>query len=471
MVIRVELREVLRATRRSWWIVVTVTGLAVGAVGLLTMLAVPQYATSVTFFVTTPGQGLSDAYQGGLFSQQRVTSYANLLAGDRLARSIASEPSLGLTPRQVQERITARVVPDTVLLEATVTDASKARSRQLAMALSSDFRRLIEVLEKPPGKATATVRVDVVAGPTLEETPVSPKPARNLGSAALLGLLVGVGGAVLREKLDSTVRSADQLREVTGAPTLAVIPFDATAAEAPLVIGAASGARAESLRHLRTNLQFVDVDRPVRTLVVTSPIPSEGKSTTAVNTAITFAQADKRVLLIDADLRRPKVAEFLGFEGALGLSNVLAGQVGVADVRQRWGRHQLWVLASGSVPPNPSELLGSQAMAHLLAHQRDLYDLVVIDTPPLVPVTDAAVLAAMADGAVVVTRSGKTSAAQIVTGLGRLHAIDARVLGCVLNMQPVKGDEGYYAYYGQQPDGRHRTRRRDVDAGLVRAGR
>jgi capsular exopolysaccharide synthesis family protein len=462
----VELREVLSATRRGWWIVATVTGLVVGLVGVLTMLAVPQYATSVTFFVTTPSQGLSDAYQGGLFSQQRVTSYANLLAGDRLAQSVAADPSFGLTPRQVQERIEARVVPDTVLLEATVTDASKTRSRELAAALASRFRSLIAVIETPPGQVTATVRVDVVAGPTLEETPVSPKPGRNLTVATLLGLLLGVGLAVLRDKLDSTVKSSDQLREVTDAPTLAVVPFDAAAAKAPLVTGAATCSRGESLRHLRTNLQFVDVDQPARTLVVTSAIPGEGKSTTAVNIAITFAEADQRVLLVDADLRRPKVAEYLDLEGAVGLSNVLAGQVEVADVVQRWGRHQLSVLASGSVPPNPSELLGSKAMAQLIAQQRELYDLVVFDTPPLVPVTDAAVLAAMTDGAVVVARSGKTPAAPIRTGLARLRSVDARVLGCVLNMQPTKADEGYYAYYGQQHDGKHRNKRRDAD--LVR---
>jgi capsular exopolysaccharide synthesis family protein len=458
----------LRAIRRSWWVVALITGLAAGTMGLLTILAVPQYATSVTFFVTTPSQGLSDAYQGGLFSAQRVTSYATLLEGDRLAQAIAADASLGLSPRQVQERITARVVPDTVLLEATVTDSSKARSKALAEALAADFRTLVQVLETPPGQSTATVKVDVVAGPTPDDTPVSPKPVRNLGLATLLGLLLGAGAAVLREKLDSTVKSAEELRDATDAPTLAVVPFDAKAADAPLLTEAASCSRSESLRHLRTNLQFADVDGPVRTLVVTSAVPGEGKSTTAVNTAITFAQADKRVLLIDADLRRPKVAEYLDLEGAVGLSNVLAGQVALEDVVQHWGRHQLFVLPSGSVPPNPSELLGSRAMAHLLAQQREHYDLIVIDTPPLVPVTDAAVLTAMADGAVMVARSGKTSTAQIRTGLARLRAVDARVLGCVLNMQATKASDGYYAYYGQQHDGKHRTRPRDA-ADLVRA--
>ena len=457
------------ATRRNWWLVAIITGLALGTVGLLTILATPQYATSVTFFVTTPGQGLSSAYQGGLFSEQRAKSYANLLVGDRLARSIAAEPSFGLSPQQVQERITVHVVPDTVLLEATVTDASKARSQELANALAVRFVSLVEVLETPPGQQAANIKVDIVAGPTLEETPVSPRPARNLGLAALLGLFAGVGAAVLRETLDSTVRSSDQLHEATDSPTLAVVPFDANTAKAPLLTEAAYCSRSESLRHLRTSLQFVNVDGPARALVITSAVPNEGKSITAANTAIAFAQADKRVLLVDADLRRPKIAEYLDLEGAVGLSNVLAGQVGFADVAQRWGRHELWVLASGSIPPNPSELLGSKAMAQLLAQQLEDFDIIVIDTPPLVPVTDAAVLAAIADGAVLVTRSGKTPTAQIKTALARLRAVDARVLGCVLNMQPTKAEEGYYSYYGQQNDRKNRTKPRDAGVGLVRA--
>jgi capsular exopolysaccharide synthesis family protein len=270
--------------------------------------------------------------------------------------------------------------------------------------------------------------------------------------AALLGLLIGAGAAVLREVLDVTVKTAEALREVAGAPVLAVVPFDATAKQAPLVVAMDShSARAEALRHLRTNLRFVDVDHPVKVLVITSAVPNEGKSTTAVNLAIAFAEAGSRVLLIEADLRRPRVAGYLGLEGAVGLSNVLAGQVRIDDVVQQWGSHGLRVLSSGFVPPNPSELLGSRNMATLLTQLRDEYDIIIMDTPPLLPVTDAAVVAANADGAVLVTRCGKTSQARIRMALASLRAVDSRVLGCVLNMQPSKGDAGYY-YYAYRPE-------------------
>jgi capsular exopolysaccharide synthesis family protein len=423
---------------------------ALGIAGASVALSTPQYATSVTFFVTTPSQGVTDSYQGGLFSQQRVKSYADLLVGDRLARAVVGDPDIGLTSAEVQSRVTARAVPDTVLLEATVVDSDSARSERIAKSLATHFATLIQQLETSQADAKPTVKVDVVAGPSLNPNPVSPRPVRSLAVAALLGLLLGVAGAILREMLDVTIKAVETLRVVTGAPVLAVVPYDSNAKQTPLVMsGNPHSARAEAFRHLRTNLQFVDVDHPVKTIVITSSVPDEGKSTTAVNLAMAFAELGRRVVLIEADLRRPRVAQYLGLEGAIGLSNVLAGQVAVADVLQTWGHDGLHVLPSGFVPPNPSELLGSRNMAALLVHLRTQFDVILIDTPPLLPVTDAAVVATNADGAVLVTRSGKTAQPRVRTALASLRAVDSRVLGCVLNMQPSKGDVDYYygSYY------------------------
>lgn len=449
-----DLRDCLRATRRRWWLVLTAVVVALGIAGATVALAVPQYATSVTFFVTTPSQGVTDSYQGGLFSQQRVKSYADLLVGDRLARAVAGDPGIGLTAAQIQGRVTARAIPDTVLLEASVLDSDPARSERVAKSLANHFVILVETLETPLAAAKPAVKVDVVAGPLLNPVPVSPRPTRSLVLAGLLGLLVGVAAAILREMLDVTIKNAETLRTVAGAPVLAVVPFDGDAKAKPLVMaGNPHSPRAEAFRHLRTNLQFVDVDRPVKAIVITSSVPDEGKSTTAVNLAIAFAEMGRRVLLIEADLRRPRVADYLGLEGAVGLSNVLAGQVVVDDAIQPWGEYDLHVLPSGFVPPNPSELLGSRNMAALLTRLRAEFDIILLDTPPLLPVTDAAVVATHADGAVLVARSGKTAQARVRTALASLRAVDSRVLGCVLNMQPSKGDVDYYysTYYREEP--------------------
>jgi capsular exopolysaccharide synthesis family protein len=255
---------------------------------------------------------------------------------------------------------------------------------------------------------------------------------------------------VLREALDTRIRTGEALHEHTGAPLLGTIPFDSAAKKAPLILDwTGRSKRAEAFRQLRTNLQFVDVDRRGQVLVVTSPVPAEGKSATAVNLAISFAEAGRRVLLVDADMRRPRIAEYLGLEGAVGLSNVLAGQADIEDVLQRWGRQELSVLTTGAIPPNPSELLASQNLVDLLARMRERFDTILIDTPPLLPVTDAAVAAVRADGAVLVVRAGKTSRAQVKVGLRVLGAVDSRLLGCVINMVP-RAQEGYYYYRAEQ---------------------
>ena len=215
--------------------------------------------------------------------------------------------------------------------------------------------------------------------------------------------------------LDTTIRQPQVLRTLTEVPVLGVIPFEKSAKKSPLISeGQARSIRAEAFRQLRTNLQFVDVERPVRVLVVTSSVADEGKSTTATNLAVSFSESGRQVLLIEADLRRPRVADYLGLERAVGLTNVLAGQVDIDDVLQPWGRGGLSVLPSGSIPPNPSELLGSPRMLDLLERLKTRFEIIVIDTPPLLPVTDAAVAAAHADGAVLVARYGKATRGQVI---------------------------------------------------------
>ena len=462
-----ELRDYLRAVRKRWWLVAGSIVVALGAAMLVTTLTPPKYSASVTFFVGTQTKGVSDAYQGSLFSQQRIKSYADLLTSDRLAQAIVDNDPMGRTADQVQESITANAIPDTVLLEATVTDGDRARALRLSQGLAKQFVALVQTLETPPGSDVPTVWVEVIAGPALAAKPVSPTPVRNAGLALVLGLVLGVGAAVLRETLDTSVKSAPALAELTGAAVLSTVPVDSRAKRAPLIVaGSAGSVRAEALRQLRTNLQFVNVDAPARAIAVTSAVPGEGKTTTACNLAIVFAEAGKRVVIVDADLRRPRVAEYLNVEGAVGLTNVLAGQATVDDALQQWGTSGVFVLPAGSIPPNPSELLGSRNMEALLASLRQGFDVVIVDTPPLLPVTDGAVAATIVDGTVLVFRCGKTTTAQARSAADALAAVDARVLGCVLNMVPRKSSGAYTYYdYGSRPAGGRRDRAAEPVAG------
>jgi capsular exopolysaccharide synthesis family protein len=447
-----DLRDYLRAIRKRWWLVVGAVGVAVAVAVTVTLLTPPQYAASVTFFVNAKGAGVTDAFQGGLFAQQRVKSYVDVLTSNRLAQSIVARQPVGISADVVQAEITAEVVPDTVLVRATVTDPDRARALQIAQLLAIEFPELVKTLETPPKATAPTIGVAIIAEPRLADSPVSPQPVRNVGLAIALGLIIGAGAAALRESLDTTIRSPETLTKAVNAPVLGAIPFDPKADKSPLIIeGSAQSTRAEAMRQLRTNLQFVDVDRPLKSLVVTSALPGEGKSSTAINLGIAFAESGKRVILVDADLRRPKLAEYLGLEGAVGLTNLLAGQISINDALQPWGGSGLWVLPSGYVPPNPSELLASRNMADLLAALSGGFDVIIIDTPPLLPVTDAAVMATVADGCLLVTRHAKTTVTQATNAAAALTAVGARLHGCVLNRAPHKGRSAY-TYYSYTVD-------------------
>ena len=191
-------------------------------------------------------------------------------------------------------------------------------------------------------------------------------------------------------------------------------------------------------------------------MVVTSSLPGEGKSTTTINLAIALADAGSRVALVDADLRRPSVSKYLGIEGKVGLTTVLIGRATLDDVVQPWGNGKLHVLPSGQIPPNPSELLGSKAMAQVLTQLAAKYDVVLIDTPPLLPVTDAAILARLTSGALVVVSADKLHRNQLRESLGSLETVGARILGIVLNRVARKPSDAY-TYYDYTPDGSEST--------------
>ena len=277
-------------------------------------------------------------------------------------------------------------------------------------------------------------------------SPSEPKVLRNLILGLVLGLLLGLGVALLRHVLDTKVRSEQDVRALTDSPILGVIAFDEGVPSHPLILREdPRGAPAEAIRRLRTNLQFVGVAGESRTIVVSSSVPGEGKTTAAMNLAVSLADAGSKVLLIDADLRRPSVAEYLGLEGRVGLTTVLIGKASLEDVVQPWADTTLDILPAGQVPPNPSELLGSPAMKALLSETTDSYDMVLIDSPPVLPVTDAAVLGRQVDGALIVAGMDRIHRPQLRDTLESLETAGCSVLGLVIN-KIAHREVGAYVY-------------------------
>jgi capsular exopolysaccharide synthesis family protein len=445
-----EFIKYLRLLRRHWLLIALSVILSGGVAMVVTMRQTPQYQASITMFVSAADRSTnsSTAYQASLLSQERVKSYANLLMSERVTGMLATTLGGGLSAAGLQARISAEAIPETVLLRAMVVDESPDRAKSIADALGVEFGALVQELERPPGDARPLVKVTVVDNAQTPTSPVSPRPLLNLMLGLLVGFGIGVGGSLLREDADSSVKSGGDLRHITGGAVLGTIGYDGAVSKRPVVVhGAVHTPRAEAFRFLRANLQFVDVDEPVRLVVITSAMPKEGRTLTTCDLAIALAQAGRRVIVIDADLRKPRVARYLGVDSTAGLTSVLVGHVGLDDALQQWRDLPLHVLPSGPTPPNPGELLGSHHMQRLLEDVRDRADIVLIDTPPLLPVADATVLARNCDGAVVIARHGRTQADELRSGVERLRAADVRLLGTVLNMSPAKNGLGY-SYVG-----------------------
>lgn len=423
--------------KRSWKLLVLTTVLFTAAALLLSLRMTPMYQATAQLFVSVrSSDGISGAYTGGLYVQQRIKSYVTVVDSPGVLQPVIDDLQLDLSTGDLAGMVSVQNPMGTVLLEVVADNTDPQQAQLIANATARSLASEIVRLESSQSGGKP-VRVEVIRPATTPGSPVSPRTRLNVAIGFIIGLVIGAGLALLRATFDTSVKTAEQLTEATGATLLATIPQDSSAAKNPLVMLQGSTV-AESYRTLRTNLQYVDIDNPPQSVVITSCLPLEGKSTTAANLAIALAQGGAKVLLVEADLRRPRIADYLGVAAGAGLTDVLTGKVDIADAIVGWQRNLVDFLPAGAIPPNPSELLGSRQMAELLDELRTRYDMVILDSPPLLPVTDAAILATVADGAILVTRYGKTHKDQAAEAADSVRQINARLYGAVLNFVPRK---------------------------------
>ncbi len=319
--------------------------------------------------------------------------------------------------------------------------------RQLYSTLLSNYEAVrLARLENTPN----VVQVER-ASPS--SVPIQSGPLRNVIMGALMGLLLTGTLAFTLEYLDDTLKTPQDVANVLGLPVVGYVVNEAGIEKGegtPYVSSNPRSPLAETFRTLRTNLEFASVDKPLKTILITSPGSSEGKTTVASNLAAVMAQANKRVILLEGDLRRPRVHRALGMSNQIGLSDVFRGQMDIRDVARYSKVKDLAVITSGSLPPNPAELLGSARMAQILARLVESASVVIIDSPPFL-VTDATVLSAKVDGVLLVIQPGKTHAEAAKAMLAQLNRAGAHVVGVVLNRVPRK-NANYYGYYRYEND-------------------
>lgn len=457
-----DLQDYMRILRRNWMLITicTLVGLLAGAASAV--LIRPTYTAETQLFVAIQSSGsVSELQQGNTFSQARVQSYVKTVRTPVVLQPAIDELGLDTTADQLAQRVTASADLNTVLINISVSDSSAVQSAAAAKAIASSLIAAVDKLEKPEAGGSSPVRLSIVTPAEAPTVPSAPNTKLNIALGFLAGLVGGLGLAFVRTLADTRIRGEVDVRALTDSAILGGISFDNDALKKPLLTQAAhQSPRAESFRQIRTNLQFANVAGKAKTVLVTSSVPGEGKSTTATNLAIAMAQAGNTVCLVDADLRRPMVHDYLGLERNAGLTTALVGAARIDQLLQPWGDDTLYVLASGQIPPNPSELLGSDEMKNLILGLEDVFDTVIIDAPPLLPVTDAAVLSQHVGGVVVVVGAQQTKSNELVKSLAALDMVNANLLGIVLNRLPAKGPDAYaqsYYSYAALPEEKIRS--------------
>ena len=452
-----ELNDYLRVLRAHWIGVLALTLVGLGIAAAYTVTQPKVYAANANGFVTT-GQARDAALASvnDSLAKSRATSYVDIATSRAVASQVIEDLGLEASPASLIADISVVQPPDTVLLKITAESSTPRDAQRLANAWVSALSAQVDEVENPQHRAgSGAPHVVPVESAALPTAPVLPRTRVNLMLGLVLGGLLGLAYAVLRNQLDRRLRASAVVEKQFGVVVVGSVPAARALTHEhhtplPLVVGehAREGSEgAEAFRKLRTNLAYMNVDHPPRTIVVTSPQQADGKSTVAANLAAAIALSGQPVTLVDGDLRRPTVAQNLGLVEGAGLTDVLIGRASVEDVLQHHADFpELAVLAAGSVPPNPSELLGSQAMRVVL-DELATKGMVIIDAPPLLPVTDAAVLTTHCDGSLVVVSYGRTTDTELGDSLSHLANVHANMLGVIFNRVPRHNAAG--GYYGR----------------------
>ncbi|MDE0573657.1 polysaccharide biosynthesis tyrosine autokinase [Demequina sp. B12] len=458
---------------RAYWVAIVLATLLGGALAYGYTLTQPKVYTANASAIITTGvsEDINQALIGDNYAKSRVQSYLDIGQSRAVAEYVIDDLGLTSSSDSLVGRVSVSNPDDSAVLQVSATGASPEEAQELAESWVAGMSQAVAMLENGvtdpadlPANDASVVRLQTLDSATLPGSPSSPNVRFAVALGLVLGFAAGVTYALIRAALDRRLRTPESVTKEFTLPVLGAVPFDADIAKNGIVKASPDFATEESIRELRTNLQFMDVDNPPRLIVVTSPLPGDGKSTITIKLAQAISESGQKVIIVDGDLRRSRVVDYLGLVKGAGLTDVLVGRATLDDVLQPYGTSgDLWVLGSGSTPPNPSELLGSTLMQDTL-RSLDSSAIILIDAPPLIPVTDAAILTARTDGALVVARAGKTTVDILDRSLQSIDKVKGRALGVILTGMSRKGpDSHYYGYSYEYADagkpGRPRVKR------------
>ena len=463
--------DVVRVFQRFWALIVVTlaVGLATAAVALL--LLPPTYTSESRLFVSTQSLGTADELlQGSTYTQARMLSYARIASDPIVLDPVIERLGLEVTAEELASTVSATAERDQLIIDIEADAGTAVGAADIANAVADELAEVItETIEAPVAGSDPLVSVTVVKYAAPSEEPSWPVMWMFLVVGGVAGALLGIGIAFLLSALDTRVRNLDDISRLIATPLIGMVSKDRRLQRRlPLEMMTGSNTFAESVRGIRTNLQFIDAGgKKRRVLLVTSSIPGEGKSTTALSLAASLAEAGNRVVVVDADLRNPSLAKLSGLEGGAGLTDLLLGRVEVRDMVQPIGTSgRLFAIASGRIPPNPAELLASTGFTDLIAYLRLETDYIIIDSPPILAVADALELANVVDGVVLIVGVERVRRPQLETTIAALRQVGAPLIGIVANRLARTGVDayGYYAYgYRAQAEAEAKSERNRKD--------
>ena len=442
------LTRVWDALKKFWLAIVAITVLGgVAGVGLSSTVTPVYESTATLYFSLSQGSSASDLNQGSTYTQNQMLSFAQLATSSRVLQPVIDELELDSTPRTLARAVEVTIPLNTVILEIKASSEWAESAAEIANGVAGSLTEVVREISPTGVEGAASISatlVDEAVEPSVQALPNKPRDAL-LGAA--IGFLLGVLAAFLWTLLDTRLPNETVLSQVVPAPVLGSISRVRGNGERGLYVAREPlGHTSEEFRRIRAALSYSSVTESVQKLLVTSVSPGEGKSMFASNLGLTLAGLQHKVLIIDADLRRPRVAEYFGLEGAVGLTTVLVGDVSFESAKMSRPGVSLDILPPGSIPPNPSEILTSDAMKRLLKEASERYDFVIIDSPPVLSVADANLLAPFVDGAIVVVDASKTRRTQLVQTASSLESAGGRIIGLVLNKVRRSRMESAYSY-------------------------
>jgi capsular exopolysaccharide synthesis family protein len=461
-----DVREYARVIWRRRWYGLLGFVLCVALALAYTATRTPRYQATATLFVGDRQLNLQDINRGIAvtnLSERLLKSYAEIVTSRTIAERAVVDNALPLSAQSVQRELTVQPLVDTQILKVTFLSKDPALAERVANAVASAFVAEIQDIAVPPtvtppvgatplptpatqAPPPAAVTVSIIDPAVRPKDPVSPNHQRDLALGILLGMMVGIAMEFTVDYLDVSIKTREDTERL-GLPVVGLIPKLDTGGADVYVERDPRDIGRESFRKLRTSIGFLSVEKPLRTILVTSPIAGEGKTTVAVNLAVAYAQAGSKTVIVEADLRRPSLHRLFGTSGTDGLTTAIIGEAQLARSVRAADIPNLHCLVAGAIPPNPVELLQSEHMDNVLEMLRHQFEVIVVDAPPILPVADSLALAPKCDGVLVVARSGSTPRERLTEAVNQIEKSGARFLGVAVNCVRRTDSPYEYEYY------------------------